>query len=122
MNKYAEICKDVLLDLLKRIKESEDDIFGRVAYCEDDLIGFIFGDMRRIWFREPDSAWLIMLFVAPERRRRGVGRRLLAEFLEQARELGFRKIYVHESINPDIISFLEKMGFKRKYIHLEKQI
>ena len=117
------VCEKAFSNLLERIREVEG-IFGRVAYCGNEFVGFIFGDMRRIWFREPDSAWLLMIYVVPKCRKKGIGRRLLAEFLEQAREHGFRKIYAPvEVADPGTIKFLEKMGFKKgRYIQLEKQI
>lgn len=112
-----------LVNVLKNIQTS-GALFGKVAYLDDQLIGFIFGDIQPKWYLSSDCAWLIALMVHPDYRRWGVGRRLLAEFLEKVRELGFKKVrIVLEFADEGAFAFLRKMGFKQsKLVQFEKQI
>lgn len=116
-------CDKMFIDLLSEI-QSSGSLFGRIAYLGDEPVGFVFGDTRPKWYSGPECGWLISIFVLPEYRRQGIGRRLIVEFFDKVRELGLRKVCVAvEFTNEETLAFLRKMGFKRsKFIHLEKQI
>jgi N-acetylglutamate synthase-like GNAT family acetyltransferase len=120
---YNVTCEKMFEDVLKEIQTS-GTLFGRVAYLDDKLIGFIFGDIQPKWYLGSDCAWLVALVVHPDYRRQGVGRRLLVEFLDKVRELGFKKVcIVSEFSDEDTFAFLRKMGFKRgRFVQFEKQI
>ncbi len=120
---YSVACEKMFEDVLKEVQTS-GTLFGRVAYLNDKLIGFIFGDVQPKWYLGSDCAWLIALVVHPDYRRQGVGRRLLVEFLDKVRELGFKKVCIFsEFIDEGTFAFLRKMGFKRgRLVQFEKQI
>ncbi|MCS7229868.1 MAG: GNAT family N-acetyltransferase [Candidatus Kryptonium sp.] len=120
---YSFFCEKVFIDILKEIQTS-GTLFGRVAYLDEEIVGFIFGDTQPKWYRGRECAWLIAIVVHPDYRRQGIGKRLLVEFLDKVRELGLKKICtVAEFTDEETLSFLQKMGFKRgKFVQLEKQI
>ncbi len=120
---YSVVCEKMFEDVLKEIQTSWT-LFGRVAYLNDRLIGFIFGDIQPKWYLGSDCAWLIALVVHPDYRRQGVGRRLLVEFLEKVRELGLKRVCIITGLADEAtMAFLRKMGFKRgRFVQFEKQI
>ncbi|MFN3135244.1 MAG: GNAT family N-acetyltransferase [Candidatus Kryptonium sp.] len=116
-------CDKMFLELLSEI-QSSGSLFGRIAYVGAKPVGFVFGDTRPKWYSGPECGWLIGIFVLPEYRRQGIGRRLIAEFFDKVRELGLKKVCVMvEFADEETLAFLRKMGFKRsKFVHFEKQI
>jgi len=120
---YSFFCERMFIELLKEI-QSSGSLFGRIAYLGDKPVGFIFGDTQPKWYQGPECAWLIAIVVHPDYRRRGIGRRLLVEFLDKVRELGLRRVCtVTEFADEETLGFLRKMGFKYgRFVQLEKQI
>ncbi len=116
-------CDKMFVELLNEI-QSSSSLFGRIAYIGDKPVGFVFGDTRPKWYSGYDCGWLISIFVLPEYRRQGIGRRLIVEFFEKVRELGLKKVCIAvEFTNEETLAFLREMGFKRsRFVHLEKQI
>jgi GNAT superfamily N-acetyltransferase len=53
--------------------------------------------------------WLASVYVAPEFRNRGVGRRLVEHVMEEARKAGIRELYL---FTPDRVSFYERLGWR----------
>ncbi len=123
MESYGFLCEKMFDEVLNEIRTS-GSLFGRVAYLEGKPVGFILGDVKPRWYLEPESAWLIAIVVHPNYRRQGIGRRLIAEFFEQVRELGLKKICVIAGLtDEETLCFLQKMGFKRgRFIQFEKQV
>lgn len=120
---YEPICDKMFNEVLDELRTS-GSLFGRIAYFNDKPVGLIFGDTRPKWYSGPECGWLIGIFVLPEYRRQGIGRRLIAEFFDKVRELGLKKVCVMvEFADEETLAFLRKMGFKRsKFVHFEKQI
>jgi len=56
----------------------------------------------------PVSPWLAGLYVAPEHRRRGVGRVLVAAIEDQARQWGNRRLYLYTD---SAIKYYERLGW-----------
>ena len=57
-----------------------------VAECNNEVVGYAMG------LPEGEHCHLISIAVAPDMRRRGLGRRLLREFEEACRKLGLKKV------------------------------
>lgn len=66
---------------------SDPDSLLMVATEEAETIGLAWGNKR-----EDGSSWLSFLGVKPAHRRRGVGRSLLARFVETSRERGSHRV------------------------------
>jgi len=55
------------------------------------------------------SPWLASVFVAPERRRQGIGAALVRRIIEEARVLGERRLYLY---TPDAEEFYAREGWR----------
>lgn len=61
-----------------------------------------------------DEAELLLLAVAPEQRRRGLGRMLLGEMLDWARKIGRRRVVLEVRVgNAAAIALYQAAGFSR---------
>jgi ribosomal protein S18 acetylase RimI-like enzyme len=86
---------------------SDPSYLHLVAVNGGETIGLAWGDLR-----EDGSSWLSFLGVLPAQRRRGVGRSLLARFIEDSRKKGSHKV----SLDTDpclvpAVRLYESMGF-----------
>jgi len=117
----------VRLEDIKFIHELEKRIFGIDAYSYDFLcylyiysdffevsclgnriVGYIIGEIKDGW------GHIITIAVVEEYRRRGIGSRLLKDFIEYAKSKGVYDIYLEVSTKRvDAIRFYEKHGFKK---------
>jgi [ribosomal protein S18]-alanine N-acetyltransferase len=62
----------------------------------------------------PGEAQLLNLSVVPDARRRGLGRALLAQFLDDARRLGAEQVFLEVRVsNTPAIVLYEREGFQR---------
>ena len=77
-------------ELLAKMSDPASTILAATA--EEEIVGVAWGNLR-----EDGSSWLSFLGVSPGHRRRGVGRALLARFIEESKGKGSRKI----SLNTD---------------------
>jgi GNAT superfamily N-acetyltransferase len=87
----------------------------RVSVAEVDEDGRFVGMVSGFVARDvPDVAYLAGMFVIPERRGRGIGRRLVAEVEAWAVELGLRRLEL--DVNPELhaaAQLYEGCGFRR---------
>jgi len=60
--------------------------------------------------REDLGPWLASVYVPPEKRRCGIGTELCAGIVEQARKLGFKKIFL---FTPDKSQFYHERGWSK---------
>lgn len=83
-----------------------------VAEAEGKIVGYILG---RLAYSPPPlgkSAWIQIVGVAPEHRRRGIGRRLVAAFLEQSRTREARPVHISVPLwDEGSQKFLQGCGF-----------
>ena len=92
----------------KIIKEVSDPRnFHIVAVKEAETMGLAWGNIR-----EDGSSWLSFLGVIPAQRRMGVGRSLLARFIEESRKMGSHKVSLDtDSCLIPAVRLYESMGF-----------
>ncbi len=97
---------------------------ARVAESEGRILGVVIGEIRSWEFRLPPTGWITVLMVDPEYRRRGIGRRLLAEALEYFRARGLQSVRTMVGWSDgEMLSFFTAMGFDRgPLIELEKAL
>jgi ribosomal protein S18 acetylase RimI-like enzyme len=101
-----------------------DPQLARVAEVNGKVVGFMIGDIRSWEFRQPPTGWITALAVDPDYQHRGIGRRLLAEFLDYYREKGLENVRTMlEWSDGEVLSFFTAMGFDRgPFIELEKKL
>jgi len=93
---------------LEMMDEASDPVnLLMVATEQAETVGIAWGNLR-----EDGSTWLTFLGVKPAHRRRGVGRSLLARFIEESRSRGSGKV----SLDTDprlvpAVRLYESMGF-----------
>ena len=97
---------------------------ARLAQVNAKVVGFMIGDIRSWEFRQPPTGWITAFAVDPDYQRRGIGRRLLAEFLDYFREQGLENVRTMlEWSDGEVLSFFTAMGFDRgPFIELEKKL
>lgn len=66
-----------------------------------------------LWRTISGDSELLLLAVAPEHRRRGVGQRLLSEFIEQARRQGVARVHLEVRDGNPAIAMYQSAGFSR---------
>jgi GNAT superfamily N-acetyltransferase len=82
-----------------------------VAEVEGRVVGFALGAHTYSTFRARPSVWLEDLFVEPEQRGTGIGKRLLLEVVEMARREGAGRVdWAVLDWNEPSIRFYEAMG------------
>jgi L-amino acid N-acyltransferase YncA len=84
-----------------------------VAEDNDQVVGYAYATRfhPRAAYRWSTEA---SIYLAPDARGRGVGRRLLAELLERLKEMGFVNVFGGTSLpNPASERLLESFGFKK---------
>ena len=59
----------------------------------------------------PDTAQLLALFVSRDQRRRGIAAHLTGQLIEQARQDGFRYLYVSATPSRSAVNFYRSQGF-----------
>jgi len=104
--------------------EAESYVLARVAQIEGEVVGFMIGEIRRWEFGQPFCGWITALGVDPNHQRLGIGRRLLAEFLDHYREAGLREVRtIVEWSDGDLLKFFHSMGFIRgPFVELQKSL
>ena len=101
--------KDALYWHIKQWTNDLERMF--VVQCDDEVGGYCF------WEVHNNAAVLASIYVAPERRRDGLGKQLLASFMEDARAAGFGTLTL--GVKPDNPAryLYERSGFN--YTHEE---
>ena len=104
--------------------DADSGVLARVAEIEGEVVGFIIGEVRRWEFGQPFCGWITALGVNPKHQRLGIGRRLLAEFLDHYREDGLREVRTMvEWSDGDLLKFFHSMGFIRgPFVELQKSL
>ncbi len=112
-------------DIFDRYVSSErKDRFFLVAEADDEVIGFITGEVRAWEFGSPPCGWVFTLVVSPNVREKGVGQQMFQELCKRLKEVGVTK--VRTMVDRDdklVLSFFRSQGLRTgQYVELEKQI
>ncbi len=95
------------------------------AETDDELIGFLIGELRPWEFGEEESvAWIKVVGVHPRHQGKGIGRKLGEAFLENLKAKGsvrMRTLVPWDS--GDLITYFKALGFDRsQYVVLERRV
>ena len=93
---------------------------GFIAEVGGKIIGFLLGDIRRERFGIGMAGWIDMIGVAPEYRRKGIGRRLILGFWAECQRKYIRANVIVREDDEQLKRFLTSMGSCRgKLINFE---
>jgi ribosomal protein S18 acetylase RimI-like enzyme len=104
--------------------DSDESLLARVAEIDEEVVGFVIGEIRHWEFGQPFCGWITALGIDPQHQQLGIGRRLLAELLDYYREKELREIRtIVEWSDGDLLKFFHSMGFARgPFVELQKPI
>lgn len=91
----ADVPEEVTARTWERLIRRQDGFFCRVAETESQACGFSLSVIHAgSWTAEP-ICYLEDLFVAPERRGRGIGEALIRDLVTTAKAKGWSRLYWH---------------------------
>lgn len=95
-----------------------------VGEIEGDVVGFLLGDIRGWELGMTPTGWLEVIGVSPEHQGNGIGRKLVAAFMDYCRSSRVKS--VHALVRADdkrLTHFLEAAGFRRgNLLDLEQEV
>ena len=100
---------------------ARDDALAVVARDGDRIVGYAVGRITSMpaFFAQRQRGYIHDVYVRPEYRRRGIGRRLVAEILTWLRRRGVTLVELTVAARNEALPFWEKLGF-RVYMHQMK--
>jgi GNAT superfamily N-acetyltransferase len=119
----AEIPEETTRVTWERILDSREPVFGAVALAGDRVVGFVHWLYHRSCWTIGNSAYLQDLFVIPDHRGSGVGRKLIEHVFAAARIGGCSKVYwlTHET-NKNAMLLYDRIAQRSGFIQYEKSI
>lgn len=95
-----------------------------VAELEGEVVGFLMGRILERRYTPYVGAWVEILGIRPNLKRRGIGQLLLQAFTEGCKEKGVQDIHAAASIRDhEVKPFLEASGFREgEIVHLHKRL
>ncbi len=100
---------------------ARDDALAVVARDGEEIIGYAVGRITTMpaFFAQRQRGYIHDVYVRPEYRRRGIGRRLVEEILAWLRRRGVTLVELTVAAANEAIPFWERLGF-RVYMHQMK--
>jgi ribosomal protein S18 acetylase RimI-like enzyme len=110
--------KDIFVESRGR---SQSPRFLLVAEDQDQIQGFIFGEIRAWEFGEPPCGWVFAIQVRPKTRLKGIGTRLFGALSDTLRNAGVTKVRtIMARDNHLVLSFFRSQGMMAgPFIELE---
>ena len=95
-----------------------------VAELDENVVGFIIGEVRAWEFGSPPTGWVFTLLVSPAVRQMGIGRLMFEEICKSLKRVGVATVRTmvehHNKLN---LSFFRGQGLSNgRYIELEKSL
>lgn len=91
----AELPDEVTARTWERLLRKQDGLFCRIAETSGEVCGFSLSVLHAGTWTLAPSCYLEDLFVAPERRGRGIGEALIRDLTELAKTNGWARLYWH---------------------------
>lgn len=102
----------------------KQDVVGFVALRNDEVVGFIIGEIKGPGFGIEKSGWVVVVGVCARCMGIGIGRTLAQKLFEYFRKRGIQDIYTAVRWDAvDMLSFFKSIGFDRsEFINLGKHL
>ena len=84
-----------------------------VAELEDEIVGFLLGDIRGAEYGTDISGWIDMMGVAPQYQHQRIGRRLVETFREECRRNQVKARVIVREDDERLTRFWTSVGFQR---------
>ncbi len=99
-------------------------IVGFVAVENNNVIGYILGEIREFSFGIERSGWIEGVSVIPQYMGTGIGKKLAIKIFEYFKKMGILNIYTAVKWDAgDMLSFFKSIGFDRsEFINLGKHL
>ncbi len=106
------------------VTAGKDGGFFLVAETQDEVIGFIVGEVRAWEFGSPPCGWVFAMGVSPQTREQGVGELMFQQMCERLKKAGVTIVRTMvDRENKLTLSFFRSQGLRTgRYIELEKSI
>ncbi|WP_295555645.1 GNAT family N-acetyltransferase [uncultured Hyphomicrobium sp.] len=91
----AQVPDEVTAKTWERLIRKQDGLFCRVAETGGEVVGFSLSVLHAGTWTTAPACYLEDLFVAPERRGRGIGEALIRDLVNQAKTHGWSRLYWH---------------------------
>lgn len=102
----------------------KQDVTGFVALQDDEVVGFIIGEIKGPGFGIEKSGWVVVVGVCPRCMGIGIGQTLAKKIFEYFKKKGVQDIFTAvcwDSV--DMLSFFKSIGFDRSaFINLGKHL
>jgi len=107
-----------------RVLISRDDALAVMAKDGAEVVGYAVGRITMLppFFEHRTRGYIHDVFVKPQFRRRGVGRRLVDEILRWLRQRGVNLVELTVAANNDAVPFWERLGFRVYMYQMKKEL
>ena len=104
-----------------RILDPREPVFGALAFSQERAVGMVHWLYHRTCWTIGNNCYLQDLFVAPEQRGSGIGRKLIDHVCAAARIGGCAKVYwlTHET-NKNAMLLYDRLATRTGFVHYEK--
>jgi ribosomal protein S18 acetylase RimI-like enzyme len=102
----------------------KQDVAGFVALRDDEVVGFIIGEIKGPGFGIEKSGWIVVVGVCPRYMGIGIGQKLAKKIFEYFKKKGVQDIFTAVCWDAvDMLSFFKSIGFDRSsFISLGKHL
>lgn len=119
----AEIPRETTRVTWARMLDPREPVFGALAFAKKRAVGMVHWLYHRTCWTIGNNCYLQDLFVAPERRGRGIGRKLIEHVYAGARIGGCAKVYwlTHET-NANAMLLYDRIATRTGFVHYERML
>ena len=106
------------------LEQGREDRIFLIAEMNNEVIGFIGGEVRAWEFGSPPCGWILALSVSENARGLGIGKRMFNEMCNRLKQAGITTVRTMAERNNKLnLSFFRSQGMRTgHYIELEKQL
>jgi ribosomal protein S18 acetylase RimI-like enzyme len=106
------------------VKSEQENRLCLVAEIDNEVVGFIIGEVRAWEFGSPPCGWVFALAVSPRFRQSGIGKQMFLGICQRLKQAGVTTVRTMvDRDNKLTLSFFRSQGLRTgRYIELERQL